>query len=248
MLRGLYTSASALLADTTWENTVGNNLDNLTTPGYKADQAVIGQFGSVLLQRMGPQSGTVGVLSEGAAVAETVNNMSQGPIQTTGRALDVAPVGGAWLAVRTAQGVRYTQDGALSLSATGQLVSAQGSPILGQNGRPITVPAGQTVTIQPNGTVAAGGRNIGRLLLTTFARPANLVAQGAGLFQAPANAGARAGAPGAGVLDGALEGANVNESDVATQLTQVQSSFQANQTAMTAADQTFGQLMQELGK
>lgn len=248
MLRGLYTFASSLLADTAWENAVGNNLDNLSTPGYKAQQPVIGQFGSVLLERLGQTPGPVGTLSDGAAVAQTVANLAQGPIQTTGRNLDVAPLGGAWLSVRTAAGVRYTQDGALSLSPTGQLVTAQGDPVLSQTGQPITVPAGQTIRIAQDGTVTAGAAAVGRLLLTTFTRPTRLVSQADGLFQAPAAAGARRYAVGVGVMAGSLEGSNVNESTLMTDLAQVQASFQANQTAMTTADQTFGQLLSDLGK
>ena len=249
MLRGLYTAASALLADQTWQNVIGNNLDNLSTPGFKADQPVIGEFQSQLLTRLGSASvAPIGALGGGSGVAETVADLSAGPLQATGRALDVAPAGGAWLTVRTPQGVRYTQDGALSLSSTGEIVTSAGDPVLGSGGRPITVPAGAALSIAADGTVSADGAAVGRLLLTSFARPALLQAQGAGLFQAPAGAGARAFAPGTGVLAGYLEGSNVNASAVTTQLIQVQNDFQANQTALTAADQTFGQLLQDLGK
>jgi flagellar basal body rod protein FlgG len=114
--------------------------------------------------------------------------------------------------------------------------------------RPIVVPAGLAVQIAPDGTVSAGGRAVGRLLLTTFSRPALLQEQGGGLFLAPAAAGARAYAPGSGVEAGYLESSNVNESTVTVQLIQVQGDFQANQTALVSADQTFNQLIQDLGK
>jgi len=248
MLRGLYTAASALLADQTWQNVIGNNLDNLETPGYKADAPVMGEFDNALLSRLGAAGETVGALDGGSGVTETVTNLSSGPLAETGRPLDVAPVGGAWLAVNTAQGVRYTQDGALALSSTGELVTTGGQAVLGVGNRPIVVPTGATVAIEGDGTVTAGGAAVGRLLLTSFTRPTLLQAQGNGLFQAPAAAGPRTFAPGTGVESGYLEGANVDESTLATQLLQVQSNFQANQTSLTTANQTFTQLVQDLGK
>lgn len=248
MLRGLYTAASALLADQTWQGVIGNNLDNLSTPGYKADQPVIGEFDTALLTRLGDGNATIGTLGAGSAVTETVSNLTAGSLDPTGRPLDVAPVGGAWLTVTTARGVRYTQDGALSLSSTGEIVNAAGQAVLGVGGRPIVVPTGARIAIGMDGTVTAGGAAVGRLLLTSFARPALLQAQGGGLFQAPAGAGARAFAAGTGVESGYLEGSNVDASAVTTQLIQVQNNFQANQVSMTTADHTFSQLVQDLGK
>ncbi|MCL6594632.1 MAG: flagellar hook basal-body protein [Firmicutes bacterium] len=246
MLRGLYTAASGLLADQAWQQAVGNNLDNANTPGYKADRTVIGEFGAVLVTRLG--AGGVGVVGEGAAVASSTPDLASGPIDPTGRALDVAPVGGAWLAVRTPQGVRYTQDGALAVNAAGLLVGAQGYPVVGAGGAPIRVPAGAAASIGADGTVYADGRPVGRLLLTAFARPALLSAQGDGLFQAPAGAGARPFAPGTAVVPGALEGSNVNESLLTSQLVQVQAAFQADQESVRTDTATFGQLLQNLGK
>lgn len=248
MLRGLYTAASALLADQTWQAVIGNNLDNLATPGYKADQPVMGEFDTALLTRLGAGNATIGSLGAGSGVTETVANLAPGSLDPTGRSLDVAPVGGAWLAVATAQGVRYTQDGALSLSRAGEVVNTAGQAVLGVGGRPIVVPAGARAAIRSDGTVTAGGTVVGRLLLTSFSRPTLLQAQGGGLFQAPAGAGARAFAAGAGVESGYLEGSNVDASAVTTQLIQVQNDFQANQVGMTTADRTFSQLMQDLGK
>jgi flagellar basal-body rod protein FlgF len=246
MLRGLYTAASGLLADQAWQQAIGNDLDNVSTPGFKADQTVVGEFATALVQRLG--AGAIGTLGAGAAVAQTVTDLAQGPLEVTGRSLDVAPTGGAWLAVQTAQGVRYTQDGALALNAQGQLTTAGGDPVLGAGGAPVAVPPGASVRIGADGTVEAGGRAVGRLLLVSFARPALLVGQGDGLYQAPPGAGARAFAPGAGVVAGALEGSNADPTALTSELIQVQNAFQAGQVGMTTADQTFGQLLTNLGK
>lgn len=248
MLRGLYTAASALLADETWQSVIGNNLDNVETPGYKADQTVMGEFDAALMSRVGPSTSPIGASSAGTGVVETVANLSEGGLEETGQSLDVAPTGGAWLSVRTAQGVQYTQDGALSLSPTGEIVNAAGDAVLGTGGRPITLPAGEAVSIAQDGNVSAGGRVVGRLLLTAFTNPARLEAQGSGLFTAPAAAGARLYAPGTGVEAGFLEGSNVNESELTTELISAQNSFQANQASLTTQSQTFGDLIQDLGK
>jgi flagellar basal-body rod protein FlgF len=238
-----------MLADVVWERALSQNVANLATPGYKADQAAVADFGQRLLLRWG--DGTpVGALDAGTAVAALLPQMGPGPLQATGRSLDVAPYGGAWLVVQTPAGVRYTQDGSLTLSPQGILTTLAGDPVLTAAGTPVRVPAGVALTIAADGTLTAGGRVLGRLALTVFARPQRLVAQGGGLYAAPAAAGAAPAPPPptAGVLQGYLEGSNVSMAEETAQLIQVQASFSADQSAAQTEQRTFDQLLQNLGR
>lgn len=130
----------------------------------------------------------------------------------TGRSLDVALQGNAWLAVQSLDGTEaYTRAGALQLDGEGQLVTPTGLPVLGDGG-PITLPANAVVDVGPDGTISATVGNqrpqqVGRLKLVTPEAP--LVRGTDGLFRAadggdlPADANARLQA-------GALEGSNVS--------------------------------------
>lgn len=250
MLRGIYTAASGLMADTQWQAAVAHDLANVNTPGFKSGEAVIGSFGTMLLNRMSSSPGAVGSISEGSAVLANVNDLAEGPLQETGRHLDVAPYGGAWLVVRTARGIRYTQDGALTQNQAGQITTAAGDIVLSRAGTPITIPAGATPQIATDGTVTVGAAVLGQLALQTFARPQALVADGQGLMQAPAAAGVRPIAAGgaAGVVQGALEGSNTSESDLVIQMTAMQTAYTADQEALVTGDQAFQSLLSNLGR
>ena len=76
-------------------------------------------------------------------------DMSPGPLQQTGRPLDVYVNGSGWIAVRAAdQTEAYTRDGGLQLSANGVLQTHSGLDVIGEGG---------TIVVPPNNTVAIGG-------------------------------------------------------------------------------------------
>jgi flagellar basal-body rod protein FlgF len=137
-------------------------------------------------------------------------NNDGGPVASTGRNLDVAMKGNAWLAVQGLDGTEaYTRNGALDVNAEGQLVTQGGLQVLGDGG-PITVPANASVQIGSDGTISAtvgNGRpqGIGRLKLVTPEAPMTRGTDG--LFRAGEDLPAD---PNARVQDGALEGSNVS--------------------------------------
>src|SRR5690606_324957 len=113
-----------------------NNVANMSTVGFKAERVVCDQA-------MSRVSGRVG--GEGEPVTQVVDRSSfadlrPGGILVTGNPLDIAIQGAGWLQVETPEGVRYTRDGRLLLDAMGQLVIADGSPVLDEGGAPILIP------------------------------------------------------------------------------------------------------------
>jgi flagellar basal-body rod protein FlgF len=160
-----------------------------------------------------------------------------GAISGTGRALDVAMQGNAWLAVQGLDGTEaYTRAGALDVSADGTLVTRAGLTVLGDGG-PIQVPPNAEVAIAPDGTVTATQQvanarptTIGRLKLVTPESP--LVRGTDGLFRS-ADGSDLAADPNARVQDGALEGSNVSAVE--------------NMVAMIAAARQFEAQMKLLG-
>ncbi|HEY6513527.1 MAG TPA: flagellar basal body rod C-terminal domain-containing protein, partial [Burkholderiaceae bacterium] len=129
----------------------------------------------------------------------------------TGRNLDVALKGNAWLAVQGLDGTEaYTRAGALDLDAEGLLITKTGLPVLGDGG-PITIPANAQVQIASDGTISAAVGNarpqsVGKLKLVTPEAP--LQRGEDGLFRAPE--GDLTADPNARLQDGALEGSNVS--------------------------------------
>jgi flagellar basal-body rod protein FlgF len=204
MDRMIYLTMSGAKAAMQRQDVLANNLANVSTNGFRAELAAF---------RAVPVEGS-GASTRVYALESTVGaSFEPGAVAATGRNLDVAMKGNAWLAVQGLDGTEaYTRAGALDVDAQGQLVTKSGLTVLGGGG-PITVPANSEVSIAGDGTVSAKGANgrstnVGRLKLVTPETPAQLSRSADGLFRAAegelsADASAR-------LQDGALEGSNVS--------------------------------------
>ncbi|MFZ2987284.1 flagellar basal-body rod protein FlgF [Ideonella sp.] len=202
MDRMIYLSMSGAKAAMQRQEVISHNLANVSTTGFREQMAA---FRSV------PVRGD-GASTRAYALETTIGyNQAPGPIQGTGRNLDVAMKGNAWLAVQALDGTEaYTRAGALDVNAEGLLVGRNGLQVMGEGG-PITVPPNAQVLIGQDGTVTGtvpGGapQNLGKLKMVT---PEGALNRGDdGLFRA-ANGDLDAD-PAARLQDGALEGSNVS--------------------------------------
>ena len=203
MDRMIYLSMSGAKAAMQRQDVLANNLANVSTVGFRAELAAF---------RAVPVEGS-GASTRVYALESTVGaNHQPGAVQATGRNLDVAMKGNAWLTVQGLDGTEaYTRAGALDVNAEGLLVSKSGLTVLGDGG-PISVPANSEVSIAGDGTVSAktaNGRStsVGRLKLVTPESPAALSRGPDGLFRAESDLSADTTAR---LQDGALEGSNVS--------------------------------------
>ncbi|WP_457354225.1 flagellar basal-body rod protein FlgF [Roseateles sp. P5_D6] len=204
MDRMIYLSMAGAKAAMQRQDVLSHNLANVTTNGFRAELQAF---------RAVPVRGD-GASTRAFALETTIGyNDAQGPLTPTGRNLDVAMQGNAWLAVQANDGTEaYTRAGSLDVNAEGILVMRNGMPVLGDGG-PINVPANSEVAIGSDGTVSAKAPNqkpttVGRLKLVTPEAANQLTRGDDGLFRAlegdlPANQAAR-------LQDGALEGSNVS--------------------------------------
>ena len=203
MDRMIYLAMSGAKAAMQRQDVLANNLANVSTVGFRAELAA---FRAVPVQGSGASTRVYALESTVGA------NHQPGAVQATGRNLDVAMKGGAWLTVQGLDGTEaYTRAGALDINAEGLLVTKGGHTVLGDGG-PITVPANSEVSIAGDGTVSAktaSGRptSVGRLKLVTPETPAALTRSPDGLFRAESDLSADASAR---LQDGALEGSNVS--------------------------------------
>ena len=146
MLRSMYSGISAMKANQTKMDVVGNNVANVGTTAYKKTTT---RFSDALYQSSiyssaptaiagGVNPGQVGI---GTKVSGILKNMEQGSIQTTGRDTDLAIDGDGFFTVQVgANQTGYTRDGSFSLDMNGNMVTAQGYKVLGTDGNPIKIP------------------------------------------------------------------------------------------------------------
>jgi len=186
---------------------VANNIANMNTTGFKAD-------GSLFEEYLNSAARAADTRVSFVRDRATWIDMSAGAIERTGNALDVAINGDGFFAVQTQRGVRYTRNGSFQINPSGQLVTAQGDPVLGDGG-PITFqPTDRQISISPDGTISVREGNSkadsqrGKLRLVSFANPRQLQKDGNGTFNYAGN-DAPVEAKTATIAQGSLEKSNV---------------------------------------
>lgn len=150
-------------ANQRWLDVIANNLANASTTGFKRDGLTFTDALEREVRSDAGQGADLGSISGGVHIDSGFTVFDNGPVSQTGRSLDIAiddPKG--MLAVQTAQGTRYTRNGALTINGKNQLVTQEGDPILSDGGQPIVVTPGP-IDISPNGQVNVGGQSVGKL-------------------------------------------------------------------------------------
>ena len=159
MLTSFSTALSALKADETAINVVGNNLANLNTPGFK-DTVV--SFSDLVTQSLGAGSGTTQV-GGGVGSPITLNQFSQGALQNTNGPLDAAIQGSGFFIVQGQNGaVEYTRGGNFQVNSSGTLETATGEALQGW-----TASGGVLNTNGPTGNITVPTGTLTAPLATT---------------------------------------------------------------------------------
>jgi flagellar basal-body rod protein FlgG len=184
---------------------LSNNLANVNTTGFKEERP----FYTLLNQaREASAVGELGaVINNHAVLSRGAVNLVNGALVLTGSDLDVALAGPGFLTVQAPQGTRYTRNGSLARNARSVLCTADGFPVLGDNG-PIVVGPGR-VTINEQGEVFSDDIRIDRLKIAEFRNPQSMLREGNSLM-VPAEGDKPARPPNASVRQGYLEQSNVN--------------------------------------
>ncbi|OYX30183.1 MAG: flagellar basal-body rod protein FlgF [Caulobacterales bacterium 32-69-10] len=160
-----------------------NNIANADTAGFKIEQQMVRVEEATPFATPGARP-VAYVLDHGVA-----RDFSQGGLEESGNAYDIAIEGDGFYAIQTADGTRYTRDGRFTVDAQNQLVTKMGDPVLGNNGRPIVLnPIGGEANVGKDGTISQGMVPVGRLGATRFADLSLLKKVGDNQFEAPADA------------------------------------------------------------
>jgi flagellar basal-body rod protein FlgG len=248
MSGAIYAAASGAQAQRVRLEVLANNLANLNTPGFKADQAVFridtdaeapADTGGDLLE---PGTGTDLVPLIPVA---TRTDFAPGPLAQTGNALDVALQGEGFFSVQTESGIRYTRNGSFTLGPEGLLTTSDGHAVLGGGGE-IAIDGG-VVVIDDNGGVHVDGQEVDRLRVVTFDDPSRLRKIGASLFAADAPGMVPAERENPGLRQGYLEMSNVEAVKSMTEMIEVLRGYEAYQKIIRTLDESAGQVINGVG-
>lgn len=164
---------------------LANNVANVSTAGFKGQRSSFKEVlkqASVSYEHPSRNKNYSTVAASGATV-----NFSQGEIEHTGNATDVSIKGDGWFVVQTPEGNRYTRDGSFRVDRAGQLVSANGQPILTSSG-PLTLTGNDlNFTIAADGTISTAQGPRGKILVVSFEQTGGLLPAGNNLFRSDQN-------------------------------------------------------------
>jgi flagellar basal-body rod protein FlgF len=248
MIRGLYTGASGMLAAQTQSETIADNVANIRTPGYKAEEASNKAFPSMLLERTSSIGGIsentpLGSIGAGVVVDQITRMNVQGVLQTTDISTDLALTSNGYFAVETPNGERYTRNGSFQLNSDGMLQTAEGFPVLGENG-PIG-PLTKEFTVSPDGRITDQGQDRGQLRIVEIPEEA-IQREGQSLYSSIQPVQVLGGD--AGIQQGAVEGSNVDLSGQMVKMITVMRAYEANQKVIQTQDATLEKAVNEIGK
>jgi len=228
----LYVGMTGARAIQLAQTTNANNLANASTAGFRAD------FHNLMAEAVsGP-----GLATRVNTVArDRASHLEAGPIQQTGRELDVSVSGEGWLAVQDADGKEaYSRRGDLQITATGQLLNGAGQPVLGEGG-PVSVPPHSSLTIGRDGSVSVIplGQSadtlavIDRIKLVTLDQSQVIKGNDGLMRQQDGKPGEVSAA--VSLQSGSLEGSNVNTVDAMVTMISLSRSYEMQVKLMATA-------------
>ena len=240
---------------------IANNLANVNTTGFKRDRANFEPLGYQIMTQAGAPSSAenryaTGLnLGTGVELAGTSRMDTQGTLQTTGNALDVAIEGAGYFQVQMPDGrTGYTRAGNFNRSADGTIITPDGKPVqpqiqIPENATSISIGADGTVSAQVAGQSEA--TELGRIEIARFANPSGLQAIGDNILVETASSGAplvgAAGEEGRGTLRGGmLEGSNVNVVEELVDMIETQRAYEVNSKMIQATDEMMKNATQTL--
>jgi flagellar basal-body rod protein FlgF len=239
MQNALYVGLSRQIALHREMDVIANNLANMDTNGFKSDGVTFEEYLSTKarINNAAPGDQRVSCVRESGSITD----FSQGTLQQSGGALDLAIRGDGFFVVDTPQGERYTRNGSFTLNEKGELVNQQGYRVRGQNGPLQFDQQDNSITFAREGTITAinGNQNQvierGKIRMVRFDNQNALVREGNGLYsaggQTPQNVKETTS-----VTQGTLEKSNVNPIIEMSRMMEVMRAYQSLSNMMTKAD------------
>ena len=126
MLRSLYSSISGLQNHQIRMDTIGNNIANVNTVGFKSQRVTFEESFSQLLEGSARPPGGAGGTNPvqvglGMSIGSVDTLLTQGNISSTGQITDLAIEGNSYFAVADGDKTHYTRNGAFQIDAAGSL-------------------------------------------------------------------------------------------------------------------------------
>jgi flagellar basal-body rod protein FlgF len=214
-------AASRLVAQQRAMDVTANNIANANTPGFRTERVQFSDW-------VDPQTNTAPVPGTRSITytqdRATYRESQPGTLSHTGNPYDVALSGDGYFTVNTKNGPRLTRDGRLGPMPDGTLADSSGNPVLDTTGKPIQVASTDTqITIAGDGSISSQNGPLGKIGVVQPVDPMKMRAEGATNFISD---GPTTPVAAPGVVQGAVEGSNVQPVLEVTRMMDIQRQFQ----------------------
>lgn len=199
---------------------VANNIANANTSGYRTQNPLFSEY---LSDPKGARDPISLVYDRGQ-----YDVTRAGTIQTTGNELDVAVIGPGFIGVKMPNGeTQFTRSGNFTLNSKSEIVTPSGHQVSDAGGAILSIPEGATeVRIDKQGRVSTQNGQVGQIMVREFDNPQSLEPQGSGLYKTNENGNVPQDTV---VLQGQLEGSNVQPVLEMTRMIQISREYQSIQ-------------------
>ena len=258
MLRGVYSSVSAMLQLQAKQSITSNNLANMNTTGYKSEMMVEKSFPEHMISNKDSYKGglaqkqNIGGLSFGVKIDDTITSFEQGTLIADESNTTFAIVGDGFFTITDREGnTAYTRDGVFKITTDGYLMTSAGYLVQGINLRtgalePIYVGDAE-VSIDPENNINLNGVSTYRFNIVLPNNYDNIKLQADNLYY---------GGDGITAVNNAnftikqryKEGSNVDITAETTSLMTTLRAFEANQTVVKAYDSTMDLVANQIGR
>lgn len=202
---------------------IANNVANMNTSGFKAEQLALGEH--VMPKARDDQFQRPDRTLSFVEDLSTWHDQSPGVVQTTGGANDFAIDGDGFFVVETPAGPRYTRNGAFQINASGDLVTSDGARVLSTAGPVQFAPTETGFTVAGDGTITTSEGIRGRLRIARFSNMQDLTKDGGSLFSSTATPNETASIR-TRVVQGAIEKSNVKPISEMSRLIEVTRAYE----------------------
>lgn len=255
MLNGIYTTVGGMVASERRLDVISNNLSNANTDSYKKDRPVFTLYqpnDPRFPQNIVRETLYNKTINSTSRMDNIYTNFDMGTVRETHNPFDVG-IGNSegFFAIDAPMGVRYTRDGAFTINANGLLSTREGFPVIIRN------PEGELDTlavdsiaegdfiVAKDGGIYFDGEFVGNFELSSFANMDKLQKQGRNLYAAIGTFPQGVATP--NLMQGFLEGSNVNPVDEMVQMIDATRSFEMYGRLVRTHDEINGKASTEIG-
>jgi flagellar basal-body rod protein FlgG len=243
MIQGIHLAVQGMTPQMQKQDQIANNLANINTTGFKQSGLFIKAFHKYLANEERQPFANQEIRPD-----EVYIDYREGALRKTGATFDLSLKGSGFFSVMTPDGMRYTRNGNFSLDNEGYLVTSEGSRVMGTEGYLRFPELKKDVRFGDQGEVYYGDEYKGKLRISDFKKPYSMTREGNSCFRPLMPDNPEIPSAGFKILQGYLEGSNVNSVKNMVDMISSFRVYEAEQKALIAQNETLDKAVNMVGR